>query len=526
MVCTGKNIIGFQELRKGEKWFQSINPVTNKPNPCRFFIATTQEMELALQLATQSYPKFSLLSVSRKIEFLHQIHQNILQLGSHLTDQYCTESGLNLTRALAERKRTLWQIELFIETLKKGHWQQASIDQALPHRKPVEKPDIRKVLEPIGPVVVFGASNFPLAYSTAGGDTISALAAGCPVIVKSHPMHAGTGELVARAIMNAAKSTGMPEGVFSNVNSLNYEAGTFLAQHPMVKGIGFTGSTYGGKALTHIVNSRKNPIPIFAEMGSLNPVVILPEAISENTDHILNVIVQSINLDAGQFCTNPGLIFLMKDENSVKFQNSLVQKLEKVRSQCMLHPQIKANYEKNSVSIKSISRTLLDIQKSIPENHISPIITQTTAPNFCENPNFQEEVFGSFTLMVMCGNTEELENALNTLQGQLTGSIFSGKQELKKHAQIVTILKQKVGRLIFNGVPTGVEVCQSMHHGGPFPSTSNSHFTAVGPDAIKRWTKPVSYQNWPQEFLPEALKNENPLGIMRIIDGKWSDRKI
>lgn len=389
--------------------------------------------------------------------------------------------------------------------LKKGDWQQATIDLAIENRKPNPKPDLRKTLFPLGPVVVFGASNFPLAYSTAGGDTISALAAGCPVIVKSHLMHAGTGELVARAIQKSSTQTNMPVGVFSNLNSNSYNLGKKLVTDSRIKAVGFTGSISGGTAITQLANDRIEPIPVFAEMGSVNPVIILPQILEGNPLAIVESLGNSIQLDAGQFCTNPGLIFLIKNEESDLFVQQLAKKLSESLPLPMLHPQLFKNYQSNKSYIleyASVNDILPQSQKK--DITITPALASVPGNKFLSNPNFAKEVFGSFSLIVDCSTMDELINCINSLKGQLTGTINGTTEELTENKELIETLRQKVGRLIFNGVPTGVEVTQAMHHGGPFPATSNSFFTAVGPDAIKRWTRPVSFQNCPNQLLPDA----------------------
>lgn len=528
MLANGKNLIGFSEWENPKSTFNTVNPLTEKSNPIAFHSATEEQTEQALQVANQAFKEYSTTSYLHRIEFFESIQKHILGLGADLIDMYVEESGLSFQRALSERKRTLWQIDLFIDTLKKGHWVKASIDQAIKERKPLAKPDIRKYLEPLGPVVVFGSSNFPLAYSTAGGDTISALASGCPVIVKSHPMHAGTGELVGRAIILAAKSTQMPEGVFSNLNCDTFKTGSILVKDYRIKAVGFTGSIKGGVAITQMANNRSEPIPVFAEMGSINPVIIFPEALSARTDQIIQDLGNSISLDAGQFCTNPGLLFIIKGSYSEAFKTLLTSTLNEKQGECMVHPQIKENYDSNSTFVLGSHQVnkLTNEGDSLPPNHIKPILSLINGKDFIENPQLIHEVFGSFSLIIECENANELDNAINCLNGQLTGTIISDEAELANYSDIIQTLKNKVGRLIFNGVPTGVEVCHSMHHGGPFPATSNSHFTAVGPDAIIRWTRPVCFQNWPNSELPDALKNENPLEIMRIIDGEWSNRNL
>ncbi len=527
MELNGRNLIGYQEYSNGNSTFQTIHPTSLELLPTLFSNATFEETDKAVQLASSAFEMYASTTRNQRIKFFQAIHHHILDLGSDLMDIFQEESGLSFQRAVAERTRTLGQIQLFIEIIEKGDWMKASIDSPLPDRKPIPKPDIRKQLEPVGPIVVFGASNFPLAYSTAGGDTISALASGCPVIVKSHPMHAGTGELVARAIIQAAKETNMPEGVFSNLNSNTYEIGSYLVKHPHIKAVGFTGSITGGTALMKIANKRTEPIPVYAEMGSVNPVVVLPEILELQMIRTVQQLAQSIRLDAGQFCTHPGLIFTLDSSLSHTFRTQLATELNTQKPQAMLHPDIWNVYQKNSASHLAFKEVQeITTPRELVKNHITPTLTTTSGKTFLKNPLLAEEVFGSYSLVIVCTNLTELTSCLDRLKGQLTGSIFATPKELISKRILIQTLKSKVGRLIFNGVPTGVEVCQSMHHGGPYPATSHSHYGAVGHEGILRWTRPVSYQNWPDELLPKALQNSNPMDIMRTIDGEWSHKKL
>jgi NADP-dependent aldehyde dehydrogenase len=390
------------------------------------------------------------------------------------------------------------------------------------------KVDLRKMNVALGPIVVFGASNFPLAFSTAGGDTAAALAAGCPVIVKSHPMHAGTGELVSSAIIKAAEKTGMPNGVFSNLNSSGIEVGQELVQNPNVKGVGFTGSIRGGRALFDLAGKRPEPIPVFAEMGSINPVVFLPEALNEKADDWAKTYAGSITLGAGQFCTNPGLLLGIKGAGLNQFGQTLAEEIVKVAPTCMLHPNIFGAYE--SGKAKAISQegieVLADYKDDSQDNYGRQIVSKVSGATFLENPTLHHEVFGPFSLLVACEDANQLEQILHKLEGQLTGTIVATDNELVSNSGIVSALQNRVGRIIFNGVPTGVEVCPSMQHGGPYPASTDARFTAVGVDSIKRWVRPFSFQAWPNNLLPDELKNENPLNILRNVDGVKTRNKI
>ena len=414
------------------------------------------------------------------------------------------------------------------ELLIEGSWVEAIIDTAIPDRKPVPKPDLRKMLVPIGPIAVFGSSNFPLAYSTAGGDTATALAAGCPVIVKSHPMHAGTGELVASAIVKAAMRTEMPDGVFSNLNSSGIEVGQQLVSHPSIKGVGFTGSIAGGTALFKLATEREEPIPVFAEMGSINPVVILPSALKKDAGRWAQAYAESITLGTGQFCTNPGLILGFESATLHNFIATLGDQLVKTDPGLMLHPRIHGNYEegKKALSTEEGTSVIAAYEEKVDANYAQQLLLTVDGKTFMRNPKLHREVFGPFSMVVQCENRTEMRRILKRLEGQLTGTVLGDSKELKEYEDVIEALRNRVGRIIHNGVPTGVEVCPSMQHGGPFPASTDSRFGAVGASAIRRWVRPVSYQNWPQELLPDALKDKNPLGILRMVNGSYSNSPI
>jgi NADP-dependent aldehyde dehydrogenase len=373
----------------------------------------------------------------------------------------------------------------------------------------------------LGPVVVFGASNFPLAYSTAGGDAAAAFAAGCPVIVKAHPMHAGTGELVSGAIIKAAKETGMPGGIFSNLNAQNFEVGQQLVLHPAIKAVGFTGGIQGGRALFDLAASRPEPIPVFAEMGSTNPIVIFPSALISGLDNWTSAYADSILSGTGQFCTSPGLIFLQQSSDSDRFIEVLSEKLISAEAGVMLHPDIHARFESGKRTMLSHSERSIEKEKTDGIRGRQALMV-VSAEDFIGHESLRHEVFGPFAIIILCKEEKELLTALSALNGQLTGTVLGSEKEIKDNFSVVEILKQRVGRLIFNGVPTGVEVCPSMNHGGPYPASTDARFTAVGIDAVRRFARPVVYQNCPQDLLPLELRNRNDLGIMRRINGAYS----
>ncbi|CAL2095193.1 aldehyde dehydrogenase (NADP(+)) [Tenacibaculum sp. 190524A02b] len=528
-TVTGKNYIGNKLSAKGSVTNKTFNPQLNIENECDFYEATLEEVDEAVELAHQAFKEYRNLSGARKAEFLDAIADEILALDDALIQMYTSESGLPEGRAMGERGRTVFQLRTFAELVREGSWKKNVIDTANPTREPFPKPDIRRINIPLGPVVVFAASNFPLAFSTAGGDTASALAAGCPVIVKSHSMHAGTGELVASAIIKAAEKTGMPNGVFSNIAGSGRVVGAALVKHPKVKAVGFTGSIGGGRALFNLAANREEPIPVFAEMGSINPVIITPASIANKSEEIATTYAGSITLGTGQFCTNPGLILTIDDANTQSFIKDLGEKATAIAPQCMLHPNIKRDFVKNGESVSSQEgvEIISKIDDSNVEANYAPTqIASVSGKEFLANPKLHQEVFGPFSLVVKAKDQEELVDVINCLEGQLTGTIIAEPSDYENLSDVVNALQNRVGRIILNGVPTGVEVTEAMTHGGPYPASSDSRFSAVGVNSINRWVRPFSFQGFPDELLPEELKNENPLNVTRTIDGQLTKETI
>ncbi|RIV46879.1 aldehyde dehydrogenase (NADP(+)) [Flagellimonas pelagia] len=506
-MITGKNCIAGEFIAKGKVEFRTINPKLNMENPTVFVEATKEEVGEAVTKAWEAFKVFRKMSGAKRADFLNAIADEILALDKELVEMYMLESGLPEGRAVGERGRTVFQLRSFAELVATEDWRENTFDAAQPDRKPLPKDDIRKTMIPLGPVAVFGASNFPLAYSTAGGDTASALAAGCPVVVKSHPMHAGTSELVASAIVKAAEKTGMPKGVFSSING-GIQAGVDLVSHPKVKAVGFTGSIAGGRALFDLASKREEPIPVFAEMGSINPVIITPNALVKRASEIAKTYAGSITLGTGQFCTNPGLLLIVKGDHTQDFIEELAKETIALDPQCMLHPNIKSGYDKKGENVTSQSGVTVvgKVQGTLEPNYAASVVATVSGTDFLANPKLHQEVFGPFSMVVQCKNEAELLQIIEGLEGQLTGTLIAEKDDDMDLIELVDVLQNRVGRIIYNGVPTGVEVCPSMQHGGPYPASTDSRFTAVGVHAIKRWVRPVSYQSFPQELLPEHLK--------------------
>ncbi len=508
-----KNIIGFELSAESTDTLQAWNPAADEILEGSFSAATENEADRVMQKAQDAFLQYRHFSGAKRGEFLRKIADNIEGLGDTLVSRVMQESGLPEGRVKGERGRTCGQLRLFAQVAEEGSWVDATIDTA--------SGDIRRLLIPVGPVVVFTASNFPLAFSTAGGDTAAALASGCPVIVKAHESHLGTNAMVSEAIINAAKETGMPDGVFSSLNSKGYQIGQLLVMHSLTKSVAFTGSHRGGMALYKLAQQREEPIPVFAEMGSINPVFLLPQAIKNRSGEIASQLAKSLNMGAGQFCTNPGLLVIKEDDQTANFIQHLREAVGQLKPYTMLNKGIFNNY--NDKKTSAINAEGVQQEQAIKEggtHQALPAIASVSAAAFVKNPALHEEVFGPFSLLVKCKSDEDLAAVANSVTGQLTSTLMGEPGELNTYKNLIHILQEKAGRLIFNDVPTGVAVCHAMHHGGPYPATSDGRFTSVGTAAIKRFARPLCYQNFPDEQLPDALKAANPLGISRIVDGK------
>ena len=459
------------------------------------------------------------LSLAKRAELMNAIADGLENSGDELIQLVMSETNLPDARLRGERGRTIFQLRSYAKACVKGDWIEASIDTAIPDKVP-PKPDIRKMLVPLGPVVVFGSSNFPFAYSTAGGDSASALAAGCPVIVKAHPAHPKSSQAVADIIHQTVKNCGLPAGVFSHVHGTSFEVGKALVLHPNTKAVGFTGSYSGGKALFDLANQREEPIPVFAEMGSVNPVFLLPEKIASDPDGIAASYAGSITLGVGQFCTNPGLVIGIKGDALNHFIGALSKQISNIPPAAMLHEGItKVFFEKRKLALSQQGVELIATSSTeAKENQGIPTIVTTSGDVFLKNKLLHQEVFGPYSLIIQCADRNEMLHVANELEGQLTTTIMATDAEIIDNAELFDVLSDKCGRMILNGVPTGVEVCLSMHHGGPFPSTTDSRFTSVGADAIKRFARPISFQNFSDMHLPLELQNENPLRINRRVN--------
>jgi 2,5-dioxopentanoate dehydrogenase len=528
MQLRGLNFIGSEFSGKGKEVFNAVNPRLNKKMEPGFHEATLEEVNEAVELAEEAFKEYRNRNGKDKANFLETIANEILALDDELIKRCCEETALPEAQITGERNRTVNQLKLFAELLREGSWVEARIDTADQQRQPLPKPDIRSMKKALGPVGIFGASNFPLAFSVAGGDTASALAAGCTIVAKAHPAHPGTCELIASAIKNAIEKSGIPNGTFSMVHGISTEVGMAIVKHPLIKAIGFTGSYKGGKAIYDAAVQRPEPIPVFAEMGSSNPVFILPDAMKSRKEEIANGLTASVTLRVGQFCTSPGLVFYENSSGVKEFQKSLTKNFNSVRADSMLTSGINNAYKASIENMKNINDIEIIAEgKSQQAAHEGiAYLMQTNSKDFLKDEQLEKEIFGPSTLAVKIDDKSELLKIAEKLNGHLTVTLHATDEDLKNYSDLISILERKAGRLIINGFPTGVEVCHSMVHGGPFPATTDSRTTSVGTLSINRFSRPVCYQNFPDRLLPDELKSNNPLKIWRLVNGKMENTSI
>ncbi|WP_437779027.1 aldehyde dehydrogenase (NADP(+)) [Sorangium sp. So ce1097] len=472
--------------------------------------ATADEIDAAARAAAAAAQAFAGLAPEVRARFLETAADEIMALGDPLIQTAHRETGLPVARLEGERGRTTGQLRLFAAVVREGSWVDARIDPALPDRKPLPRPDVRRMLRPIGPVAVFGASNFPLAFSVAGGDTASALAAGNPVVVKAHPAHPGTSDLVASALRSAVQKAGLPAGVFGMVHGASPEVSLALVRHEAIQAVGFTGSTRAGRALFDAAAARPRPIPVFAEMSSINPLVVLPGALRERRDAIAEGLASSCTLGVGQFCTKPGLVLGLASPEWDAFARSVADRARAIAPGVMLHAGIQQSFDRAVRELKGVE-WLTDAGARV---------ARVSAADFARQPHLAHEIFGPYTLLVAASDRGELLQLLGALEGQLTATLHGTDDDLAAAQDLVDVLGRVAGRLVFNGYPTGVEVSHAIHHGGPYPASSDARFTSVGSAAIFRFARPVCYQACPPALLPRELRDENPLGISRLVDGR------
>ena len=519
-MLTGKNLIAGAPVDSAGGRFTAGGALAE------FEEASAAHIDLALEAAERAWNEYRHVAAAQRAAFLERIAEELERSGE-LLDVAHTETALPPARLAGERARTTGQLRLFANLVREGSWVDARIDRAQPDRTPLPKPDIRRMLIPIGPVAVFGASNFPLAFSVAGGDTASALAAGCPVVVKAHPAHPATSELAARAVIEAATAAGMPHGVFSLIQSTRNEIAIALVQHRHTKAVGFTGSLRAGRALFDAAARRPDPIPVYAEMGSVNPVVLLPGALAERADAIAEGLAASVTLGVGQFCTNPGLVIGVASDGFDRFVRRLDTLIREAAPGTMLYPALLDSYEAGVGRLTAVAgTTTVRSAAGTGQACARPSLFDTSAGTFLRHRELAEEVFGPSTVVVRCGSSDEMNAVARSLEGQLTATIHGTPADLADHAWLVAILEEKAGRVIVNGFPTGVEVCPSMQHGGPYPATTDSRSTSVGTAAIYRFARPVAYQNFPQSALPPELQDPNPRGLWRLVDGAMTKEAL
>lgn len=522
MKLQGCQLIGRGESRDGTSTFRGVEPATGAELEPAFAEATEEEVDRALALAAAAHPAFEDAGRERRAEFLERAAAGIEALGDALLERAQAETALPPARLAGERGRTCGQLRAFAGVVRAGNYLNARIDRADPERSPLPKPDVRSMERALGPVAVFGASNFPLAFSVAGGDSTSALAAGCPVVVKGHPAHPGTSELVARVLIEAAADCGLPEGTVSMVQGAGYEVGARLVEHPATRAVAFTGSLAGGRALFDLAAQRPDPIPVFAEMGSINPVFVLPGALAARGEALAQGLAGSVTLGVGQFCTNPGLVVLQKGAAAEAFVEHLRVGLSDVGEGSLLHAGIRSGFERGRDQLAAVAEveSLLEFAAIAGSSGAQPALFLASAATLLAEPSLQDEVFGPSTLVITCEDAAEMRAVAGALAGQLTGTIQAeggGDDELA--AELAGLLAQRVGRVLYGGFPTGVEVCSAMVHGGPYPASTDARSTSVGMRAIERFTRPVAYQSFPQALLPLELRDAGPPSMRRLVDG-------
>ncbi|WP_069385184.1 aldehyde dehydrogenase (NADP(+)) [Halomonas caseinilytica] len=522
MTLEGTQLIGRETVLASGEAIHAIDPSTGETLQPAFHTGGQAEVSRATELAWAAFDRYRETGLEARARFLEMIADKIEGIGDALIERAMAESGLPRARLEGERGRTCGQLRLFAKVVRAGEWLDVRIDPALPERQPMPRVDLRQRHVALGPVAVFGASNFPLAFSVAGGDTASALAAGCPVVVKGHPAHPGTSELVGRAIQSAVAECQLPEGVFSLLQGAGNEIGQALVTDPNIKAVGFTGSRGGGTALARLAQNRPEPIPVYAEMSSINPVFLLPEALQARGQELAEGFVGSLNMGAGQFCTNPGLVIGIQGEALDRFLATAAEAVEASGTQTMLTPGIQEAYERGVASLASSdkAREVARGQGSEAPNQCRTGLFVAKADDFLADEALQQEVFGATSLVVTCADQDEVKRVAEHLEGQLTATLQMDDADLAFARELLPTLERRAGRVMVNGWPTGVEVCHAMVHGGPYPATTDSRTTSVGSAAIHRFLRPVCYQNLPQALLPETLRDGNPDGVSRLVDGQ------
>lgn len=522
-ALTGRSLVGGDDVHPEGPTFRAVDPVSGAELEPAYGEAGPAEVELAAQLAAQAFPEYRKTTVAVRAAFLDSIAANIEALGASLSDRVTAETGLPAARVAGETARTVGQLRMFATVVRTGEWRQVRIDPALPDRTPLPRPDLRQRSVPLGPVAVFGASNFPLAFSVAGGDTVAALAAGCPVIVKGHPAHPGSSELVGRAIRDAVVEHGLPAGTFALLHGTSHELGLALATDRRVKAVAFTGSRTAGLALVAAAQQRPEPIPVFAEMSAVNPVFVLPGALAERAQQTSEGFVAAVTGSAGQLCTKPGLLFLLEAPEADAFLAAVAGAVKSVPTAPMLTPGIQAAFERGASALATTPGVQRVAVGSAAESPAAPGRAQlflTTGEVFRSRPGLSDEVFGPAALIVRVRDEAELSAIVDAVEGQLTATVHLGDADHPLAAALLEQLELVAGRVIVNGWPTGVDVGHAIVHGGPFPATSAPATTSVGTRAIERFLRAVAYQNVPDDLLPTELRRGNPDSVPRLVDGE------
>ncbi len=519
MEWMGLSLIGAGRGEPGGTPFTGWNPDAGLALEPRYHSAHPREVERACQLAEEAAPVFAALPSRQRAVFLEHIAESLLAAEADFLAVTPRETGLPPARIQGELGRAAGQLRQFARLLEEGSWVDARIDHALPERRPAPRPDLRSMLRAVGPVAVFGASNFPLAFSVAGGDTASALAAGCPVVVKAHPAHPATSERAGEAVRAAVAACGLPEGVFSLLFDAGTQVGRVLVQHPAIRAVGFTGSRAGGRALMDLAAARPVPIPVFAEMGSINPVFLLPEALAARPEALADALAASILQGAGQFCTSPGLLVAADGTGYEAFRARLVERLGPASAVPMLTPGIAERFREGVDRLAAREDTRTWLRGECREARGAPALFEVDAVAVLTDAALTDEVFGSCAVLARAREQRELARVASRLEGQLTATLMVEAGDHALASELLPVLADRVGRVLVNGVPTGVEVCPSMVHGGPYPASADGRFTAVGTGALRRFVRPVCFQDVPEALLPVELREANPLGLWRTVDG-------
>ncbi|MBQ5946843.1 aldehyde dehydrogenase (NADP(+)) [Massilia sp. ST3] len=518
MSITGEAIIGGAQERGAGGSFKAWDPSRREYLEPAFHMVTPDQIDRACRLAGEAFDTFRATSDQERAQFLDTVAEQILAIGDELIERAMAESGLPRVRLEGERMRTVNQLRMFGALLREGSWADARLDTPLPERTP-PRPDLRMRLIGLGPVAVFAASNFPLAFSVAGGDTASAFAAGCPVVLKAHSAHPGTSELVARAVTKAVQLCALPAGVFTLLTGTGNGIGQALVGHPAIQAVGFTGSRSGGTALMAVAAARKQPIPVYAEMSSINPVFLMPNALENRAEEIGKHFAASLTLGVGQFCTNPGLVLAVDGPGLSTFCKAALDALHATQAAVMLNQNIADSYRKGVDALANNAAITTLARLEHEEGKGAAALFRVSAEEFLTRHELHEEVFGPASVLVVCQNLGQLHEVAEVLEGQLTATLQIDPEDYADAKALLPVLERKVGRILANGYPTGVEVSTAMVHGGPFPSTADGRSTSVGTGAISRFLRPVCYQNMPAELLPEVLRDGNPLGTWRRRDG-------